>query len=135
MRYLVMYLCTLVVFLAIDAVWLGIVARDFYRNQFGSLLLDQPIWGVALAFYAIYVVGLVLFVVAPGYAQGSGLLSTFAWGAAFGFFAYATYDLTNHATLRNWPPLITVVDLAWGTLLSGTSAMGGLFLARRFLGG
>ncbi len=133
-RNLVAYLSTVVVFLAIDMVWLGVVAREFYKSRLGDLLLAQPNWGVALGFYALYVVGVVLFVVAPALTAGWSLATTALWGAAFGFFAYATYDLTNLATIRNWPVSITFVDLAWGTVLTAVSATAGVWLTRKFLG-
>lgn len=108
-------------FIAIDLVWLGVVARDFYVGQLGSLMAPKPRWGIALLFYAAYCAGIVLFAVMPGMAAGS-LLRTVLLGAALGALAYGTYDLTNLATLRGWPPLLSVVDVAWGTLLTATAA-------------
>ncbi len=133
-RYLVAYASTVVVFLAIDMLWLGFIARDFYKSRLGDLLLAQPIWPVALGFYAVFVVGIVMFVVGPALNSGASVGWALLWGAAFGFFAYATYDLTNLSTLRNWPVSLSIVDLAWGTALTGVSAATGLWLSRKFLG-
>lgn len=129
--HLVAYLATLVPFLVIDLVWIGVVALGFYRAQLGGLMLDQPRMGVALLFYALYCVGIVLFAVLPALRAGQWTQALLL-GAAFGFFCYATYDLTNLATLRNWPVTMTFVDLAWGTVLTGTVATIAFFITRRF---
>ena len=129
----VAYFTTAVVFLALDAVWLGVVAREFYRAQLGDLMSPQPNLAVAAAFYALYVVGVVVFAVAPALAAGSWTTALVS-GLLFGFFAYATYDLTNIATLRDWPVAMTVVDLAWGAALTGVSATAGFFATRAILG-
>lgn len=126
---LIAWVGAIIPFLAIDLVWLGVVARSFYRAQLGPLLADQPRWGVALAFYALYCAGIVLFAVLPGLRAGS-LLHSALLGAAFGLVAYATYDLTNLATLRGWPPLMSLVDLAWGTVLTATVASISFLVAR-----
>jgi uncharacterized membrane protein len=117
MFYLKLYLCTLVGFLAIDAVWLTVVARGFYRRQLDFLLSDQPNWWAAIIFYLLFVVGLLVFAIAPGLQAGS-LRKVLLLGAFFGLVSYATYDLTNLATVKNWPWLVTLVDMAWGTVLA-----------------
>jgi uncharacterized membrane protein len=130
--HLIAWIGAIVPFLAIDLIWLGFVARDFYRVQMGSLLADQPRWGVAFAFYALYCAGIVLFAVLPGLAAGS-LLRSALLGAALGLLAYATYDLTSLAVVRGYPALLAVVDIAWGTVL--TAAVATLSqLAVRWLG-
>jgi uncharacterized membrane protein len=131
--HLIAYLGTLVPFLVIDLLWIGVVALNFYRTQLGSLMLEQPKMGVALLFYALYCVGIVMFAVLPALRDGSWTQALLL-GAAFGFFCYATYDLTNLATLRNWPVTMTFVDLAWGTVLTGTVATIAFFITRRFGG-
>ena len=108
-------------FLAIDLLWLGVVARDFYASQLGPLMAPKPRWGIALMFYAAYCAGIVLFAVMPGVAADS-LTRTLLLGAALGALAYGTYDLTNLATLRNWPPLMSAVDIVWGTILTAVAA-------------
>lgn len=121
------FFAVLVPLLVIDAVWLGAVARGFYRARLGFLMADSVAWWAAGLFYVIFTVGLVVFVVQPNLAAPVGRV--FLMGALFGLVAYATYDLTNQATVRSWPLIVTIVDLVWGALLSGTVAA----LAVRFL--
>jgi len=123
------YVTTAVVFLAIDYVWLSQVATRFYFDRIGHLLMDKPNLAIAALFYLVYVVGLVIFAVVPALKSGS-LGHAVLYGALFGFFAYATYDVTNLATLRNWPVLVAVVDVIWGTVLSGVAAAAGYNLTR-----
>ncbi len=131
MQYVLTYLISVPVFFAIDMVWLGYVASSFYREQIGHLL--GPInWPVAIAFYFIFLVGLLIFAIGPA-LQGKGLGHAILFGALFGFFTYATYDLTNWATLRDWPALVVFVDLVWGTVLSATVAGVTFWLASMFL--
>jgi uncharacterized membrane protein len=127
----VAWLGALVPFLAIDLLWIGVIARDFYRGQLGPLMLDQPRLGVAFLFYALYCLGLVIFAVLPG-LRAESLVHAALLGAAFGFFAYATYDLTNLATLKGFPVKMAVVDIAWGTLLGGVVAAASFLVARKF---
>jgi len=115
--YIKLYFVTLAAFLAIDAVWLALVARTFYRRYLDWLMAANPNWIAALAFYLLFVVGVLVFVVIPGVEDGS-LRTTLLKGALFGLVAYGTYDLTNQATVKNWPLTITAVDMAWGTALS-----------------
>ena len=114
-----LYLIALPVFFAIDMVWLGLVAKGFYRRQIGSLTRESVGWPAAIAFYLLFILGLVVFVVAPAMDDGSWLRALLL-GALFGLIAYATYDLTNLATLRDWPLLVTVVDLTWGAVLAAS---------------
>jgi uncharacterized membrane protein len=132
-RFALMYLVTVPVFFLIDLVWLGVVARDFYRSQIGSLMADPIIWWAAILFYLLSVAGIVFFAVLPALDAGSWTKALLL-GAAFGFFTYMTYDLTNLATLRGWPVMLTVVDIAWGTVLCGTVATAGYFIGTRVLG-
>jgi len=115
------YLITLVIFFAIDLVWLGVVAKNFYRQHIGHLMSADVNWPAALLFYAVYIGGIVFFAIKPAFEAGSASRAL-AYGAFFGFIAYATYDLTNQATMKNWPVLVTVIDLAWGTVLTATVA-------------
>jgi LPXTG-site transpeptidase (sortase) family protein len=117
--FLIRFLVAGVIMAVIDAVWLTVVANKFYKREIGGLLLPKPKLGAAVVFYVIYVVGIVAFVLNPavqrqswGYAAG--------FGALLGLFAYATYDLTNRATLKNFPLKVVLVDMAWGVLLTGT---------------
>lgn len=119
MQWIKIYLVAVIVFFAIDLIWLGVVAQKFYQNQIGFLLSPKVNWPAAISFYLLYIVGLVYFVVRPALVQGSWLVALFT-GAFFGFITYATYDLTNLATLKDWPLLVTVVDLLWGTALGAS---------------
>ncbi len=117
---LVAHGATLAAFLALDAIWLSRMADTLYRPTMGDMLLDGFRVAPALIFYGVYVVGLVHFGVKPGLAGGA--MATLANAALFGFVAYATYDLTNQATLKNWSTTLTLADLAWGTFVSAASA-------------
>jgi len=119
--YLKIYLAALVGFLAIDMVWLIIVARGFYQRQLGFLLSEKVNWWAAISFYLLFVAGLLVFAVAPGLQAGS-LRKALLLGSFFGLVTYATYDLTNLATVKNWPWVVTVVDMAWGTVLAASVA-------------
>ena len=115
--YLKLYFATLIAFLAIDMVWLGFVARTIYQKYLGFLLAPTTNWIAALLFYLLFILGILVFVVVPGLEKNS-LKVTLLRAALFGLITYATYDLTNLATVKNWPVLITVIDMAWGTVLS-----------------
>lgn len=114
--WLKLYLFTVPVFFAIDMLWLGYLARNFYKTQLHHLLSPEVNWPAAFLFYFIYIGGILFFAVRPGLAAQS-LGVACLYGALFGFFTYATYDLTNLATLPNWPIKVVLVDIAWGTLL------------------
>jgi len=115
--------------LAIDALWLGIVARGFYARQLGDLMLDQPRLGIAAIFYVMYSGVAVLLASAPAFRSGS-LQDALMLGAILGFAAYGTYDITNMATLKNWPVTMSLVDMAWGTLLTAAASAVGFWLLR-----
>ena len=115
--YLKLYFVTLIAFFAIDLVWLGLVARTFYSRYLGFLMAPKTNWLAALIFYLLFIVGILVFVVVPGLEENS-LRTTLLRAALFGLITYATYDLTNLATIKDWPVLITIVDMAWGTVLS-----------------
>ena len=115
------FIATFLVMAVLDGAWLLGVARGFYRTHLGFLMADTPNWAAAGAFYVIYAVGVTVFATQPGIDDANAL--TAAWrGALFGLVAYATYDLTNMATLRGWPTIVTIVDMAWGTFLSAAVA-------------
>ncbi len=128
--FLKLYAIAFPVFLAIDMVWLGLVAKDFYRSQIGMLMKSEINWAAALAFYLLFVVGLVVFVITPAIEKNSWR-HALLYGALFGLIAYATYDLTNFATLKGWPLLVTVVDLAWGAALAASVSTVTYFIARK----
>jgi len=116
MKYLVAYVIALVIFLILDAIWLGLVARGFYMGRIGELILDQPRWGIAVIFYAVYIVGLVYFAISTGMDTGAPLTAGIN-GALFGFFAYLTYNFTNLSTLKGYDGMVAVVDTSWGTVM------------------
>ncbi|CTQ75294.1 DUF2177 family protein [Roseibium alexandrii] len=132
-HFITAYFTTAIVFLAIDYVWLTQVATRFYFDRIGHLLMERPNMGAAAAFYLIYVVGIVLFAVGPALKNESFSYAVM-YGAMFGFFTYATYDVTNYATLRDWPVIVAVVDIAWGTVLGAVSAGAGYLISRQILG-
>lgn len=119
MTNLKLYLLALPVFFAVDMLWLGVVAKNFYKNQIGFLMTPSINWLAAIIFYLIFIAGLVLFVVSPALAKNS-LQHALIFGALFGFITYATYDLTNLATLKDWPLTVTIVDMIWGSVLAST---------------
>lgn len=118
--FLTLYAISIPIFFAIDMVWLGFVASDFYRSRLGHLLGDIN-WPAAIIFYLIFLVGLTLFVTYPGVMKNS-LSYVVLWGALFGFFTYATYDLTNLSTMRDFPLVVALVDIVWGTVLGASVA-------------
>ena len=130
--YLKLYLATLIAFFAVDMVWLGLVARTFYRKYLGFLMASSPNWLAAIIFYMLFVVGILVLAVLPG-LEASSLRTTLLRGALFGLVAYATYDLTNLATVKNWPLVVTIVDLIWGTVLSTVVSYAG-YVAGKWLG-
>ncbi len=115
-------LIALPVFLFFDALWLGLIAKNFYAKQLGSLMKTEINWWAAIIFYLLFVIGLAFFVIGPAVDKKSLVLALIG-GALFGLICYATYDLTNLATLKNWPIMVTLVDLLWGTILSATVAV------------
>jgi uncharacterized membrane protein len=120
-RSLLVYAITLPIFFGIDLVWLSVVARNFYRQHLGHLLSAQVNWGAAILFYLLFIAGIVFFAVRPALEAG-GATRALLNGALFGLCAYATYDLTNQATMKDWPLIVTVVDLAWGVVLTAAVA-------------
>jgi uncharacterized membrane protein len=131
MYYLKLYLSAFVVFLAIDMVWLTVVAREFYHKQLGFLQIHFNLWA-AFAFYLLFVAGLLVFVIVPAVEAGS-LRKALLLGAFFGLVTYATYDLTNQATVKDWPWILTIVDMTWGAVLATTVSYLG-YLIGRWLG-
>ncbi len=123
------YAAAAVAFLVLDLVWLGVVARTFYRDRLGGLLRDDVDVVPALLFYLLYVLGIVVFAVAPALAAGSWMTAAL-YGALLGLVAYATYDLTNLATLAGWPLSVAVVDMLWGAAVTALAATLGMLAAR-----
>ncbi len=125
------YIATLVSFLAIDAIWLGVVARKFYQQQLGDLMLPSPNFAVAGVFYLSFAAAIVVLAVRPGLVAGS-LWTAAGYGAVLGLAAYGTYDMTNLSTLKNWPAPLSIVDMIWGTVLTAIASVSGYAVARHF---
>ena len=126
------YLIALPVFLVIDLIWLGLVAKKFYADQIGFLMKADINWIAAIIFYLIFISGLVVFVITPA-MQKASWTHALLYGALFGLITYSTYDLTNLATLKNWPVLVTVVDLAWGSILAASVSVITYLLSFKFV--
>ena len=131
MIFLKRYLVALVFFFAIDMVWLGLIAKNLYRAQIGHLLKQNPNWTAAIVFYLLFIFGVLVFVINPAIAEGSFIAALWR-GALFGLITYATYDLTNLATMSNWPLAITLIDLVWGTFLSSSVATLSYLVIQKF---
>lgn len=129
MSLLKTYLIAFSVFLVIDLLWLGVVAKSFYFRHLEPFFAEKINWPAAFIFYILFVAGILIFAVMPALERQS-LSRAVVYGALFGFFTYATYDLTNLATLRNWPIIIVIVDMLWGTVLCAVVATAGYLAAR-----
>ena len=129
--YLIAYAAAIIAFLVIDGIWLGVVAKNFYANNLGDLLRKDFLLLPSVIFYLMFTAGLVFLAVRPGQPDLS-LLNIALHGAVVGLLAYGTYDLTNLATLRDWPPILSVVDLIWGTVLSASVALSSAVCVRYF---
>jgi uncharacterized membrane protein len=128
--FLKLYAIALPVFFAIDMLWLGLVAKNFYKEQIGMLMKPEVNWVAAIIFYLIFVGGMVVFVITPALTKGAWT-HAMLMGALFGFVCYATYDLTNLAVAKDWPILVTVVDLIWGAVLAATVSTITYFIATK----
>jgi uncharacterized membrane protein len=129
MKVIYLYILTVPVFFGIDMIWLGIVAKSFYRNNLGHLLRPDINWAAALIFYLLYIVGILIFATLPALEKNS-LRQAVVMGGLFGFFAYATYDLSNLATLRGWPVNVVFMDIIWGMALTASVAAASFFMGR-----
>jgi uncharacterized membrane protein len=128
-KILLAFLLTALVFFAIDLVWLGLIAKNFYARNMGDLMADKVKWPAALLFYAIYIAGILIFVVFPAVDKGS-LVQALYMGAFLGLLCYATYDLTSYALIKGFPLNVVVVDLIWGTFLTGAVSAASFFIVR-----
>lgn len=128
-KIIISYLLTAVVFFAIDMVWLGFIAKNMYRKYLGSFLSDTVNWKAAIIFYLIFIVGIFIFAIMPA-VEKSSVGKAVLLGALFGFFTYATYDLTNLATLKDWPLPIVFIDMAWGAVLTASVSTAGYYIVK-----
>jgi uncharacterized membrane protein len=132
-KMLVAYVAVLVPFLALDGIWLWLMGSALYKPTLGDILRTQPNLWPAAVFYGLYPIGLLVFAVWPALEEGQ-LSRAIVLGLLFGFFSYATYDLTNHTTLRNWTTTLTAADMVWGSVLAGVSSTFSFFIMRRVFG-
>jgi len=129
---ILLYLITFVCFFLIDMVWLGLIAKGFYRKHLGEMLSSKVNWAAAILFYILFIFGLVVFVVRRAAIQNSPL-NALLLGALLGLICYATYDLTNLATMKNFPLVVTVVDMIWGTVLGASVSLVSVLISRWLL--
>ncbi|SFN65765.1 MULTISPECIES: DUF2177 family protein [Proteiniclasticum] len=132
MQFLKVYALTLVIFFLVDIVWLGVISKKLYKEYLGHLMAPNVNWAAALVFYFLFIAGLVFFVIMPAIEKGD-LMYAITVGAFFGLITYGTYDLTNLATLRDWPLNITIIDLVWGTFLNAATSGITYFVATSLL--
>jgi uncharacterized membrane protein len=131
-QLLKLYILTIPIFFAIDLLWLGIVAKGLYQKYLGSFLSEQVNWVAAIIFYLIFISGIIIFAVQPAVEKDS-VFRAMILGVLFGFFTYATYDLTNLATLKGWPIAIVFIDIVWGMVLTGIVSTGSFLIAKRLI--
>jgi uncharacterized membrane protein len=132
-KLIIPYLLTFAVFFIIDMAWLGFIAKDLYRKYLGNFLTDNVNWIAAFVFYFLFIIGVFIFAIVPSVEKNS-LNSAILLGALFGFFTYATYDLTNLATLKDWPITIVFIDIIWGSVLTGIVSTAGFYILTYFQG-
>ncbi len=118
----VSFLVAFAVLAILDALWLGVISRDFYKTRLSHLLAEKPIWAIAVLFYIVHTAGIAVFAV-PLSLQAGTWTAALLYGGFFGFCCYAAYDFTNHATMRDWPASVTAIDLAWGTFVSAAATV------------
>lgn len=126
-QYIISYITTLAALLILDFLWLGIIAKNFYQKNLAGLLAANMNWTVVGVFYILYAAGIIFFAVKPAQEINS-VAKAMAYGALFGFFCYATYNLTNLATLKDWPKTVMATDIIWGSLMTGLAAVVGFII-------
>lgn len=131
MHTLFLYLTTTVIFFAVDMLWIGFLARNFYREKLAFVFTGEVNWPAAILFYLLYIAGILYFAVTPALKGGQWQLALLN-GALLGGLCYATYDLTNMATIKQWPLIVVVVDIAWGMVLTGSVSVLSYLAALRF---
>lgn len=127
MNFVKMYVIALIVFIAIDAIWLGLIAKNLYQKEIGHLMSDSVNYIAALIFYLLFLVGLVYFVINPAIIDRN-ITKLIISGILFGIITYSTYDLTNLATLKDWPIKVTIIDLIWGSFVSTATSLATYFI-------
>ena len=134
LKYIVGYIATGIAFAVIDSVWLRTMYTRLYQPEIGELLMKGGFrMGPAIIFYLLYILGMMIFVVGPALLT-SKWQTALIWGALMGFFCYMTYDLTNYATLKVWSTKVTILDIIWGTFLTGSASLAGFWITQALLG-
>jgi len=133
MKYIILYGITTIIFFSIDLIWLGAIAKNLYREKLGFIMSEEINWTAAIVFYLIYIAGILYFAVVPSLNNADWHIALLN-GAILGFLCYATYDLTNMATIAKWPLQIVIIDILWGTVLTGSVAVGSHLIVSRFIG-
>lgn len=128
-KLIISYLLTTVVFFAVDMTWLGFIAKNLYKKYLGNFLSDKVNWPAAIVFYLLFIIGIFYFAILPAVEKAS-LSKAIIGGALFGFFTYATYDLTNLATLKDWPLPVVFIDIIWGSVLTGIVSTAGFYIVK-----
>ncbi len=128
-KLIINYLLTTIVFFAVDMTWLGFIAKDLYKKYLSNFLSDKVNWPAAIIFYLLFIIGIFYFAILPAVEKNS-LAKAIISGALFGFFTYATYDLTNLATLKDWPLPIVFIDIIWGSVLTGIVSIAGYYIVK-----
>ena len=128
-KLILSYLLTAIFFFAIDMTWLGFIAKDLYKKYLGGFLSDKVNWTAAILFYLLFIIGIFYFAILPAIEKNS-VAKAILSGALFGFFTYSTYDLTNLATLKNWPLQIVFIDIIWGSVLTGLVSIAGFYIVK-----
>lgn len=133
LKLLFLYLLTIPVFFLIDILWLGVFAKDFYREQLSGFLAEKTNWPAAMVFYLLFIVGILYFAVYPALVDNN-FSKAILNGALFGLFTYGTFDLTNYALLKDWPFKVVWIDILWGMFLTASVATISFLIAKKFLG-
>lgn len=128
MKHILLYILTFIVFLGIDMIWLLVITKNFYSEEIGHLMAEKALLLPAFIFYLLFVIGVLVFAVIPGY-EAQSISKTLMLSALFGLITYATYDLTNLATLRDWPIKVTIIDMIWGTTIASITGVAGYYIA------
>lgn len=124
------YLSCLGCMLFLDALWISSTINILYKKNIGHLMTTKPVYPAALLFYFLYALGITVFILLPGLERNKNFIELFMYGALFGLIAYGTYDLTNHATMQNWPVCLTIIDMTWGAFVTGITSSFSIYLLR-----
>ncbi len=131
-NFIKLYLIAVPIFFIIDLTWLGVIAKDLYQKHMGHLMRATPNWPVAVVFYLLFIIGLVIFAISPAIRNNSWSYALL-YGALFGFFTYMTFDLTSWAVLKDWPWKIVIIDIIWGVVLSSSVSVATYFIAKSII--